>query len=120
MQVCDEVWDDTRMRNSSLDGSAKRAETFRVEQDRGEERQGGGELVREVCQQKEMAWMIQLKPRDTQRPWVHLAPAEGSVPFLQRAPVREGSCRIGCRFGRRHSNWGESLPKVFCKAWRQA
>ena len=59
---CDEVsWDDIRMKNSSLDGSAKRVETFRVEQDRGEERQVGGEPVRE--QQKKMAWMIQFKPQ---------------------------------------------------------
>ena len=42
-----------------------------------------------------MAWLIQFKPRDTQRPWIHLAPAEGGVPFCReyqfaKAPVKAG------------------------------
>ena len=89
------TWDDIRVRNSSLDGLAWRAETFRVEQVAGEERQGKSKLVMEVCEQKVMAWMIPFKPRDTQRPWIHLAPAEGSVLFCREyqfatAPVKSG------------------------------
>ena len=83
------------MWNSSLDVLAKRAETVRVAQDEGEKGQGGSELVREVCVQEVMAWMIQFKARDTQRPWVHLAPAVGSVTFCReyqfaKAPVKSG------------------------------
>ena len=56
-------------------------------------RQGKSKLVREVCGQNLMAWLIQFKPRDTQRPWIHLAPAVGGVPFCReyqfaKAPVK--------------------------------
>ena len=71
--------------------------------------------MREACEQKVMAWMIQFKPRDTQRPWIHLAPAEGSVPFCReyqfaKAPEKSGVGLAGA------AATGESVcPKCFAK-----
>ena len=71
--------------------------------------------MREVCQQKEMAWMIQFKPRDTQRPWVYQAPAEGSVPFgreyhFAKAPVKSGVGLAGAA-----ASGMRVCPKCFAK-----
>ena len=43
------------------------------------------------------------------------SPSGRRCSFLQRVPVCEGSCKIGCQFGRRRSNWRERVPKCFAE-----